>query len=101
MFVLHSIAEGASRGHHAHREQHQFVVLLSGGCEIIVDDGHTRHSIILDDCSKALYAPPMLWLELRDFQPNSICAVLVSGLYDESDYIRDRMEFESLARADY
>ena len=97
LFVLHSLPEGASRGHHAHREQHQFLILLSGGCQVIVDDGAARHSVALETCSKALYAPPMLWLELRDFQPGSICAVLVSGRYDETDYIRDRTEFLKLA----
>ena len=38
----------------------------------------------------------MLWLELGDFAPGSICTVLTSGAYDEADYIRDRDEFEQL-----
>ena len=97
LFVLHSLPEGANRGHHAHREQHQFLILLSGGCEVIVDNGAVRHSVALKTCSKALYAPPMLWLELHNFQPGSICAVLVSGRYDEADYIRDRAEYLKLA----
>jgi hypothetical protein len=100
IFVLHSLPEGANRGHHAHREQHQFLMMLSGGCEVIVDDGRLRHSVRLESCSRALYAPPMLWLELRDFQPSSICAVLVSGQYDEADYIRDRTEYQRLIRAE-
>jgi dTDP-4-dehydrorhamnose 3,5-epimerase-like enzyme len=96
LFVLHSLPEGANRGHHAHREQHQFLMFLAGGCEVVVDDGRVQHSVTLESCSKALYAPPMLWLELRNFLPGSICAVLVSGPYDEADYIRDRAEYRRL-----
>lgn len=99
LFVLHRLADGAARGYHAHRAQHQFLIMLAGQCRIVVDDGANRTEVVLDRPSLALHAPPMLWLELEDFSRGAICAVLTSGNYDPADYIRDRAEFERLARS--
>jgi hypothetical protein len=96
LFVLHDIAEGQARGRHAHRAQHQLLIMLAGGCEVVVDNGATRETVRLDRPTLALHAPPMLWLELGAFSPGAICAVLTSGDYDEGDYIRDREEFDRL-----
>lgn len=98
LFVLHRLPKGGSRGHHAHRAQHQFLIMLAGSCEVVIDDGATRTTLGLDDPARALYLPPMLWLELGGFSAGAICAVLTSGDYDPADYIRDRAEFEALTR---
>lgn len=100
LFVLHDLAAGTSRGFHAHREQHQLLFMLAGSCTVIVDDGVERKFVRLDKPSMALHAPPMLWLELEDFAPGSVCAVLTSGEYDPHDYIRDRAEFDALTSSD-
>ena len=92
-FALYGIPQGSHRGGHAHRAQHQFLIMLSGQAKITVDDGKTQAEILLDRPNLALYAPPMLWLELRDFSEHAVCIVLVSDVYSESDYIRDRTEF--------
>lgn len=97
-FVLHAPAPGASRGGHAHREQHQFLVMLAGGASVTVDDGKARTSVRLDRPNLALHVPPMLWLDLDTFTPDAVCMVLTSDVYSESDYIRDRAEFLKLTR---
>ena len=97
LFVLHRLPEDAQRAHHAHRRQHQLLIMLAGRCEAMVDNGEARTTLTLDRPDKALYLPPMLWLELSDFSAGSICAVLSSGEYDETDYVRERAEFEALA----
>jgi dTDP-4-dehydrorhamnose 3,5-epimerase-like enzyme len=96
-FAIYGVAEGASRGAHAHRTQHQFLVMLSGKSVITVDDGADRAAVVLDRPCLALYAPPMLWLELDGFSTNAVCMVLTSDIYSERDYIRDRAEFTRLA----
>lgn len=96
-FVIHHVAPGGTRGAHAHRAQHQFLVMLAGKAAVTVDDGIIRSRIVLDRATQALYAPPLLWLELSDFSPDAVCMVLASGAYSESDYIRDRAEFLRLA----
>jgi hypothetical protein len=37
----------------------------------------------------ALHIVPGLWREIDNFSSGSICMVLASHIYDESDYIRD------------
>lgn len=96
-FAIYGVAEGAGRGAHAHRAQHQFLVMLSGRALVTVDDGATRTPVMLERPNLALYAPPMLWLELDSFSADAVCMVLTSDVYSESDYIRDRAEFLRLA----
>jgi dTDP-4-dehydrorhamnose 3,5-epimerase-like enzyme len=92
-FALHGVTEGTSRGGHAHRAQHQFLVMLSGKATVTVDNGIARAPVLLDRPNLALYVPPMLWLELEGFSTGAICMVLASDIYQESDYVRDRAEF--------
>jgi hypothetical protein len=98
-FALYGLPPGASRGGHAHRGQHQFLVMLAGAATITVDDGATRTPVMLDRPTLALHTPPMLWLELDGFSDGAICMVLASDVYDEADYIRDRAEFLKLTKA--
>ena len=98
-FSLHDIAPGASRGGHAHRQQHQYLIMMAGAVSVTVDDGHVRTPVRLDRPNLALYAPPMLWLDLDDFSPGAVCMVLTSDVYAESDYIRERATFLDLTKA--
>jgi dTDP-4-dehydrorhamnose 3,5-epimerase-like enzyme len=91
-FVIYPVP-GAQRGAHAHRAQHQFLVMLSGSAVVTVDNGAMREKVTLSRNNLALYAPPMLWLELDDFSDGAVCMVLTSDVYAENDYIRDREEF--------
>jgi dTDP-4-dehydrorhamnose 3,5-epimerase-like enzyme len=87
------------RGGHAHRAQHQFLVMLAGSVTVTVDDGATRTPVVLDRPNLALHAPPMLWLDLDTFSAEAVCMVLTSDVYSEADYIRDRAEFLKLTKA--
>ena len=98
-FALYQFAPGTHRGGHAHRQQHQFLVMLAGAATITVDDGKSRTPIRLDRPNLALHAPPMLWLDLEDFSSEAVCMVLTSDVYSETDYIRDRAEFLDLTKA--
>lgn len=97
VFYLYGIAPGAERGGHAHRAQHQFLIMLAGNCRIVVDDGQNTSEVRLENPAQGLYVPPMLWLDLADFSSDAVCLVLASGVYDEADYIRDKAEFRKLA----
>jgi len=63
--------------------------MMSGRCVAMATDGVARAKFELPPIDAALYIPPMTWLELDRFSENSVCAVLASGPYDETDYIRD------------
>jgi dTDP-4-dehydrorhamnose 3,5-epimerase-like enzyme len=97
LFAIYNVAEGSSRGGHAHRAQHQLLMMVAGKVTITIDDGVTSSRVLLDRPNLALYVPPMLWLELDDFSQDAVCVVLVSDVYSEADYIRDRDEFLRLS----
>ena len=95
-FTLSAIADGQSRGAHAHRELHQFLVAIQGECRVVLESGAgARDELRLDRPSIGLHVPPMTWVELDDFK-NSVVLVLASDVYREDDYIRD---FETFKRA--
>ena len=97
LFMLYDVPAGTHRGGHAHRGQHQLLMMMSGACTVLIDDGESTTKVDLDRPNRLLHAPPMLWLELRDFTGGAVCAVLASALFDESDYIREYPEFRRLA----
>ena len=99
IFTLYGIPEGMARGGHAHRAQHQLLMLMAGSCTVSINNGESVSKVHLDRPNYLLYAPPMLWLDLTDFSSGAVCQVLASGLYDEADYIRDQAKFQQLASA--
>jgi dTDP-4-dehydrorhamnose 3,5-epimerase-like enzyme len=96
LFYLYDVPTGADRGAHAHREHHQFLICLSGSFDVEVDDGISSLSIHLNRPWKGLHVPPMIWAAEKNFDPGSVCLVLSSDLFAESDYIRDYDEFMRL-----
>ncbi len=97
IFMLYGIKAGESRGHHAHREQHQYLIMMHGRARVEIDDGAEKFVVDLSRPSQALHIPPMLWLRLDNFSSDAVCAVLASDVYTESDYIRDYNAFLAMA----
>lgn len=93
VFYLYDIPGGESRGAHAHKECHQFLIAASGSFEVLLDDGKVKKQIQLNTPSIGLHIPPGIWASEINFSSGSICLVLTSMEYDESDYIRDYPEF--------
>ena len=95
VFAIYGVPRGGARGGHAHRAQQQLLLMLAGGCTVVVDDGRSRVEERLETPTAALHVPAGQWLELKDFSSGAICLVLASGPYDEADYIRDYSEFRA------
>jgi hypothetical protein len=93
IFYLYDIPGGESRGAHAHIKCHQFLVAASGSFEIVIDDGKTKRQILLNQPNLGLYIPPGIWASEVNFSSGSVCLVLASDKYDESDYIRKYSDF--------
>jgi dTDP-4-dehydrorhamnose 3,5-epimerase-like enzyme len=93
VFYLYDVPGNAKRGAHAHKESEQFIIAISGSFEISVDDGlkEERYQINRSDCG--LYIGSMLWHELSNFSSGTVCMVLASNFYDESDYYRNYKDF--------
>lgn len=89
VFYLYDIKGGEERGNHAHKECHQFLVAASGSFEVIVDNGVEKKTVFLNRADVGLHIPPGIWATEVNFSSGSICLVLASHGYDETDYFRN------------
>jgi len=91
--------KGVPRGGHAHKRLHQLFIAVAGSFEVTLNDGRRQRTLTLADPAEGLYICPMIWREINHFSPGSVCLVLASNHYDESDYYRSYDKFlASLAR---
>lgn len=93
VFWIYGVPSGRGRGGHAHRRQWQLVTAVAGALTVILDNGDTTRPYRLDSPGKALLIPPGIWNILENFSPGTVCLVLASGEYDESEYIREYPDF--------
>lgn len=93
VFYLYDIPGGEARGAHAHRQCHQFLIAASGAFEVVLDDGVNKRTVMLNRPFCGLHIPPGIWAAEQGFSSGSVCLVLASEIYDESDYIRNYNDF--------
>lgn len=93
VFYLYDIPGGEARGAHSHKECHQFLIAASGAFEVVLDDGKNKRTVRLDRPYYGLYIPPGIWAAEQGFSSGSICLVMTSHAFDESDYIRNYTDF--------
>ena len=94
VYYLYDVPSGSERGGHAHKNLQQFLIALSGSFNVILNDGKEEKVITLNKPNEGLLINPGIWRELNNFSSGSVCLVIASAVYDESDYIRDFEEFK-------
>jgi dTDP-4-dehydrorhamnose 3,5-epimerase-like enzyme len=95
-YWIYDVPGGDTRGGHAFKEQHEFIVALSGSFEVVVNDGNKKQIFLLNRSYNGLYIPNKMWRQMKNFSTNSLALVVSSTDYDASDYIRDFQEFITL-----
>lgn len=93
VYYLYDVPGGSERGGHAHKELHEFIIAMSGSFDVVLDDGEKKKRVHLCRSYYGLYVCPMIWREIDNFSSGSVCMVVASNRYDESDYYRDYEEF--------
>ncbi len=93
VFYIYDVPGGESRGAHAHKECHQFLVATTGAFEVLLDDGATKRQVQLNRADVGLYIPPGIWAAEINFSGGAVCLVLASHEYEEADYIRSYEEY--------
>jgi acetyltransferase-like isoleucine patch superfamily enzyme/dTDP-4-dehydrorhamnose 3,5-epimerase-like enzyme len=88
-FMVFDVPSEKTRGQHAHRRCHQFLVAANGRIAVVADDGRQRSQILLDNRSVGLHLPPMTWGTQYKYSPDAVLLVFASEYYDPEDYIRD------------
>ena len=89
VYYLFDVPSSAYRGGHAHINQVEVLIALSGSFDVRVDDGSEVSLITLNKPDKGLILNKGVWRELDNFSSGAICLVLASDVFDEADYIRD------------
>ena len=98
VYYVFGTKDGVARGFHAHRQLQQLAVVVSGACDMVLDDGEKRVTLRLDSPDAGITLPPMVWHEMANFTPDCVLLVLAEDLYDEADYIRDYDRFLAAVR---
>jgi UDP-2-acetamido-3-amino-2,3-dideoxy-glucuronate N-acetyltransferase len=60
-FIVFDVPSMETRGEHAHRECHQFLICVRGSCAVVADDGKNRQEFLLDRPDVGVHLPPMVW----------------------------------------
>ena len=93
IYYLYDVPGGSERGGHAHKALSQLIIAISGTFDVILSDGCDKKRFHLNRSFQGLYVCPMLWRELDNFSSGSVCLVLASNVYDETDYYRSYDEY--------
>ena len=97
-FIVFGVPSVETRGEHAHRECHQFLVCVRGSCALVADDGVNREEFLLDQPDLGVHLAPMVWGIQYKYSPDAVLLVFASDYYDSSDYIRDYSDFKKMIR---
>ena len=97
-YWLYDVPGGEERGGHSHKQLYEFLVAAGGSFDVVLDDGVSTRTVTLNRPSYGLLIVPGIWRVLNNFSSGSVCLVLTSDYYEESDYIRDYQEFKEISR---
>jgi len=95
-FLVYDVPSAETRGEHAHRACHQFLICVHGSCAVVADDGMRRQEFRLDRPDVGVHLPPMVWGTQYKYSADAVLLVFASAHYDAADYVRDYSEFLAL-----
>lgn len=95
-FLVYGVPTAETRGEHAHRECHQFLLAIKGSVHVVAFDGTTREEFVLDSATTGLYLPAMTWGIQYKYSSDAVLLVFASHHYDNADYIRSYDEYVEL-----
>jgi dTDP-4-dehydrorhamnose 3,5-epimerase-like enzyme len=93
IYWIYDVPGGETRGGHAFKTQHEFIIALSGSFDVIVDNGTISQIFSLNRSYYGLYIPAGLWRQMKNFSTNSLAIVLSSTSFSDSDYVRNYNDF--------
>ena len=93
MYAITDVPSGRVRGAHAHRALRQVFAVLAGAFTLRLDDGDGEVVVRMNDPARGHFVGPLVWRELDDFAPGTVCLVLASDPYDADDYLHTKADF--------
>ena len=96
-FFVTDVPVGETRGVHANRLCHQFLVCLRGCVTVTVDEGNGRVADLeLERATHGLWIPPYVWSTQTYTDVDAVLFVAASDPFNAADHIVDYDEFVSL-----
>ncbi|MDG6399533.1 WxcM-like domain-containing protein [Pseudomonas quasicaspiana] len=92
-FLVSNVPTAETRGEHAHRECHQFLIAVKGTVHVVADNGTSRQEFVLDSHVQGLFLPAMTWGIQYKYSADAVLLVFASEHYAAEDYIRDYDQF--------
>ena len=95
-YWVYDVPGGEERGGHSHHVAEELIIATGGSFNVNLFDGYETKTYTLNRPFEGLYVPPGYWRTLDNFASGSVCMVLTSTPYDETDYVRDYDDFMEL-----
>ncbi len=95
-FLVFDVPSQETRGEHAHKHCHQFLICVKGSVRVLADDGRQRQEFTLASPSVGIHISPMIWGTQYRYSSDAVLLVFASEAYDSEDYIREYGEFTQL-----
>ena len=92
-FLVFNVPSEKTRGEHAHRTCHQFLICVKGSCALVTDDGRSRCEVLLDSPDIGIYVPPLIWGIQYKYSSDAVLLVFATTAYNPGDYIRNYADF--------
>ena len=96
VFYVHHIK--GNRGDHAPIDTDEVLIPVAGSFYVRVFDKSSSKAFFLNDPTKGLYIPRLIYLEMYDFTENAVCMVLANTKYDANQYLRTMDDFLSYTK---
>ena len=97
-YWIYDVPGGESRGGHAYKTTDEFIIAISGGFDVTVDDGKEKKTFTLNRSYYGLYVPKGLWRTMENFSTNSLALEFANTIYDRSAYIENYDDSQKLKR---
>ena len=88
VYYIFGTEAGVERGFHAHKALNQVAVAVTGSCEMVLDDGDSKATVLMDSSEKGVLIEPKVWHYMKNFSSDCVLLVLADQHYDEEDYLR-------------
>lgn len=92
-FMVYDVPTAETRGEHAHKICHQFLIAVKGSVQVVAFDGKNREEFTLNAPNLGIYLPPMTWGIQYRYSGDALLLVFASHYYDSNDYIRNYDDF--------